>query len=52
MGAVHASGISYQSYTDKNIIIKNFEGVQTCNPEIVETTLHLRDKIANWNMST
>jgi len=43
--AVHASGISY---TEDG----KFERVKTCDPWIVETTVHLREKVANWNMSS
>lgn len=42
--AVHASGISYNEEG-------KFERVKTCNPWVVETTVHLREKVANWNIS-
>ena len=48
MCAVHASGISYQVVADGST---NWKAVQTCNPWVVESTKHLRMKIANWNMS-
>ena len=47
-GAVHASGISYQVHKDGS---SDFKAIETCNPEIVESTKHVRIKIANWNMS-
>ena len=47
-GAVHASGISYHKGKDGS---EHYNLVQTCNPEIVESTMHVRIKIANWNMS-
>lgn len=43
--AVHASGISYDEKGQ-------FERVKTCNPWLVETSVHLREKVANWNMSS
>lgn len=48
MGAVHASGVSYQEHGDNT---SDFKLIQTCNPVTVETTVHVREKIANWNMS-
>lgn len=48
MGAIHASGISYQIHPDNT---SDFNLIQNCNPEIVETSPQARDKIANWNMS-
>lgn len=48
MGAIHASGVSYQVHGDKT---SDFKLIQTCNPVVVETTIHVRQKIANWNMT-
>ena len=42
MGAVHAAGVSYRKYTNKDKEVEDFKGIQTCNPEIVETTRHIR----------
>lgn len=39
MGAVHASGISYQEHGNG---VSDFKLIQTCNPEIVESTVHVR----------
>lgn len=55
-GAVHASGVSYRLLPKKNEgdsenQIGDFKGIQTCNPEVIETTKHIRVKISNWNMS-
>lgn len=44
MCAVHMSGVSYIKGSD-------YSRVNTCNPYVVETSIHLREKIANWNMS-
>lgn len=43
MCAVHASGVSYNG-TD-------FTRVNTVNPWVVETTIHVREKINYWNIS-
>lgn len=43
MCAVHASGVSYNG-TD-------FSRVNTANPLVVETTIHVREKINFWNIS-
>ena len=48
LGAVHASGISYQRHEDGTY---DFNGVQTCDPIKIETTKHIRKKINYWNMS-
>lgn len=45
--SVHISGVSYEPKKDSD----NFLGVQTCNPYEIESTIHLRDKISNWNMA-
>ena len=47
-GAVHASGVSYEIKPSGE---HAFTAVQTCNPEIIESTKQIRVKIANWNMS-
>lgn len=47
-GSVHASGISFHRSKEGK---DQYNLVQTCNPEIVESTMHVRAKIANWNMS-
>lgn len=48
MGAIHASGVSYQVHGDGK---SDFKLIQNCNPIKVETTVHVREKIANWNMT-
>lgn len=48
MGAIHASGVSYQVHGDGT---SDFKLIQNCNPVKVETTVHVREKIANWNMT-
>lgn len=48
MGALHASGITYQMHGDGK---SDWKLIQTCNPMTVETTVHVREKIANWNMT-
>lgn len=42
MVSVHASGISYNGI--------DFSRVNTCNPLLVETTIHVREKINFWNI--
>lgn len=42
MVSVHASGVSYSGV--------DFSRVNTCNPYIVETTIHVREKINFWNI--
>lgn len=39
MGAVHASGISYQEHGNNT---SDFKLIQTCNPIKVESTVHVR----------
>lgn len=43
MSAVHASGVSFDG--------KGFERINTVKPWIFETSIHVRDKINNWNIS-
>jgi len=43
MVGVHASGVSYNGI--------DFSRVNTCNPLIVETTIHVREKINFWNIA-
>jgi lysophospholipid acyltransferase len=43
MGSIHASGVSFDG--------KGFDRINTVNPWVFETTIHLREKINNWNMS-
>ena len=42
MVGVHASGVSYNGI--------DFSRVNTCNPYIIETTIHVREKINFWNI--
>ena len=44
---IHFCGVSYQP--DKGG--DQFLGVQTCNPWTIETTIHIREKINNWNIT-
>ena len=39
MGALHASGITYQTHGNGT---SDFKLIQTCNPYKVETTIHVR----------
>lgn len=43
MCAVHASGVSFDG--------KAFNRVNTINPWIFETSIHVRDKVGSWNIS-
>ena len=43
MLSVHASGISYSGGEE-------FKRINTVNPYAVETSVHMREKIANWNI--
>jgi lysophospholipid acyltransferase len=43
MTAVHASGVSFSG--------SGFDRINTVNPWIFETSMHVRDKINNWNIS-
>ena len=43
MSAVHASGVSFNG--------KDFTRINTVSPWVVETSIHVRDKINNWNIS-
>ncbi len=43
MGAIHASGISYDG--------KAFDRINTINTWIFESSIHIRVKLSNWNMS-
>lgn len=45
--SVHMSGVSYEPNTKGD----QFLGVQVCNPWEIESTIHIRDKISNWNMA-
>lgn len=45
---IHASGISYQKHENGT---SDWKLIQTCNPLKVEQTVHVREKIANWNMT-
>lgn len=51
--SVDACGISYSGSTvgKEGNLVHNWDLIQTCNAWEVETTLHIRDKIKNWNMS-
>ena len=44
---IHLSGVSYQPNKEGD----QFLGVQTCNPWTVETTIHIREKVSNWNIT-
>lgn len=43
MGAVHASGVSFDG--------KSFDRINTINPWVFESTIHVREKLSNWNIS-
>jgi len=43
IAAVHACGTSYSGH--------DFKRINTVNPYVVETTIHVRDKISHWNIS-
>jgi hypothetical protein len=47
MAALHVSGITYQTHNNG---LSDFKLIQLCNPITVESTTHIRQKIANWNM--
>lgn len=47
MLSVHMSGVSYEPKAEGD----QFLGVQVCNPWEIESTIHIRDKISNWNMA-
>ena len=54
--SVDACGVSYAGMVtvkkgDKEEQVESWDIAQTCNPWKVETTLQVRDKINNWNMS-
>jgi hypothetical protein len=42
LASVHASGISYNG--------KSFHKINTCDPIVVETSIHIRDRISHWNI--
>jgi len=44
---IHFCGVSYQPNKGGD----QFLGVQTCNPWTIETTIHIREKINNWNIT-
>jgi len=41
--AIHSSGASYSGH--------DFKRINTVNPWVVETSIHVRDKISHWNIS-
>jgi hypothetical protein len=43
MAAVHACGTSYSG--------NDFKRINTVDPLVVEISIHVRDKISNWNIS-
>jgi lysophospholipid acyltransferase len=43
MSAVHASGVSFNG--------KDFKRINTIDPWVFESSMHVRDKINNWNIS-
>jgi lysophospholipid acyltransferase len=43
VASIHATGISFDG--------KKFERINTCDPLIVETSMHIREKISSWNSS-
>jgi hypothetical protein len=45
MCSIHASTISHSAKSGQ------FNKINTCNPILVETSVHLRVKVANWNIS-
>lgn len=47
--SVDASGLSYSGKNEKNE--ERWDEIQTCNAYEIETTVHIRDKIKNWNIS-
>lgn len=50
--SIDACGISYSGSTvESDTLTNHFDLVQTCNPWEVERTVHIRDKIKNWNIS-
>jgi lysophospholipid acyltransferase len=44
MVSVHSSGISYSGGEE-------FKRINTVNPGVFETSVHVREKIANWNIA-
>lgn len=43
ISAIHAAGVSYSGH--------DFKRINTVNPWVVETTIHVREKISHWNIS-